>query len=642
MFDLFRSRDKAVRYLLGALLGLVALSLVITLIPGYGAASAPREQVVAKIGDDNLTVPEVQATLQSALRSRQMPQEMIQFYVPQLIDQMITERAIAYQASRMGFRINDEELANAIRSMLTQFFPTGEIPQDGYARVLSQQGLTIPEFERNVRTNLLLLRLQNIAMEGAIVTPEEVDREYHRKNDKIKVEYVKYTPPGDLRSQVHITPEEMKAYFESQKGQFTVPEKRSFDLLVADEAKVGASFQVPDSELRAAYNASLDKYRTGERVHVRHILIKTTDKSKEDAAKAEAKANDLLKQIRGGADFAKLAKENSEDPGSAQKGGDLDWVTRGQTVPNFETAAFSLKPKEISNVIKTEYGYHILQVLEKEPAKLKSFDEVKDQIATDQKRQAVFNKMQQAVEQARAELTKSPKNAEQIASKYGLAYYKVENSAPGGSIPDLGTSPEVDQNLAGLKPGQVTSVMQPAPNKLAVAVLDQVTPSHPAQLAEVESQVRDRMTDLRVQQMTDQRVREITQKFKSAGGDLASLGKQVGADVKTTDFFTLEGAAEGIGQASYLTEGFTKPVGSTVGPFNIGNQVFLAKVVEKQPADPAKLAAGRDSLVLELKRKRAAERKELFEDGVVTTLVKQGKLKKYPETITRIVQGYRG
>jgi peptidyl-prolyl cis-trans isomerase D len=217
MFDLFRSRDRAVRYLLGALLGLVALSLVVTLIPGYGTPAAQPEQVVAEIGGEPLTVREVQTTIQGALRGKQIPAEMVQFYVPQLIDQMITERAVAYQAERLGFRITDEELANAIRSMLASYFPGGNPSRDEYQRFLAQQSLGIDQFERNVRQNLLLLRLQNIALEGAVVTPQEVEREYRRRNDKIKVEYVKWTPPTDLRSQVTVTPEDMKSYYASQR-----------------------------------------------------------------------------------------------------------------------------------------------------------------------------------------------------------------------------------------------------------------------------------------------------------------------------------------------------------------------------------------------------------------------------------------
>ncbi|MBC8166126.1 MAG: peptidylprolyl isomerase, partial [Bryobacteraceae bacterium] len=512
MFDLFRRRDKAVRYLLGVLLGLVALSLVVTLIPGFGASGAPREQLVAQIGEEPLTVREVQTTLQSALKGKQIPQEMVQFYVPQLIDQMITERAVAFQAARMGFKITDVELANAIRSMLTQYFPTGDIDQQAYQRFLSSQGLNVTEFEKNVRQNLLLLRLQNIALEGAIVTPSEVESEYRRKNDKIKIEYVKFTPASDLKSKVAVTPEEVKTYYSTQKAQYNTPEKRSFHLLFANEQRIGANFEVPEQELRAAYNSSLDKYRSLERVRARHILIKADDKNKDDLAKAEAKASNLLKQIRGGADFAKLAKENSEDTGSGAKGGEMDWFARGQMVAPFENSAFSMKPNEISNLVKTQFGYHIIQVLEKESAKTKQFDEVKNEIATERKRESVFNRMQQAMDQARAELVKAPQNAQQIAAKHNLGYHKVENQKKGDPLPELGNSAEVDNAVTGLRPNEVSPVFQLGPNALAVTEMIQVSAPRPAELAEVENEIRDKILSQKAQQLADKQMKDATDK----------------------------------------------------------------------------------------------------------------------------------
>ena len=140
MFDLFRSRDKAVRYLLGALLGIVALSMVVTLIPGYGTPSQNLEMIVAEVGKDQITVRQVQSIMQNVVRSRRVPQEMIPHYVPQLIDQMITERAIAFQAARMGFRVSDEEVANAIRSMLPQMIGGGEFDTESVHALLAAAG----------------------------------------------------------------------------------------------------------------------------------------------------------------------------------------------------------------------------------------------------------------------------------------------------------------------------------------------------------------------------------------------------------------------------------------------------------------------------------------------------------------------
>jgi peptidyl-prolyl cis-trans isomerase D len=641
MFDLFRSRDKAVRYLLGALLGLVAFSMVITLIPGYGSQQAGSEQVLAEVGKETITVRQLQTTMQSVLRNKQIPPEMVQHYVPQLIDQMIAERAIAYQAERMGFRVSDADVALAIRSMLTQVFPNGEFNRDVYARFLGQQGMSIAEFERNVRTNLLLMKLQNIALEGAIVTPSEVEQEFRRRKEQVKVEYVSYNP-GNLRSEVTATPQEIQNEYNQRKASYTVPEKRSFHLLIADEAKFAAALQLPESVLRAAYARNLDRYRLPERVHVRHILLNTVNKPKEEVAKLEAKANDLLKQLRAGADFAELAKKNSEDPGSAQKGGDLDWVTRGQMVKPFEETAFSLKPKEISNVIKTDYGFHIVQALEKEQARVKSFEEVRAELEAETKKDQVYQRMQSGMEQARAELSRNAQQAEQIAAKYGLTYAKADKVGVNESVPEVGTNPELENGLAVLRVGQVTPILQVAPTKLAVAAVTEILPPRPAQLSEVESQVKENVINRKVQELSDQRVKDMTAKFKAAGTDLNALAKSIGGQVKTTAPFGREGAAEGIGPATYLADAFTKPVGSIVGPINIGNQIILAKVVDKEAVDMSKLAAEREQIVTSLKRKKAAERRELFEDGLVTQLVKEGKVKKYQDNIRRVVNNYVG
>jgi len=469
MFDLFRSRDKAVRYLLGGLLGLVALSMVTYLIPGSSGSMRAPDQVVADVGGEPVTVREVQTTLQGMMRNKSIPPEMIQLYMPQLVDQMISERALAYQAQRMGFEVSDTETANAIRSVLSQLFPDGQFNKDIYERFLSEQGLTIGEFEKNIAKNLLVLKLRNVALEGVVVSPQEVEREFHRRNDKVKLEYVVFDP-DKLKSQVTTTPKEESDFYRKVPARFMTNEKRSFDVLYADEAKISASIDIPEADLRKAYDANKDKYRTPERAHVRHILVSTMNKPKEEQAKLEAKAADLLKQIKAGGDFAELAKKNSDDPGSAVKGGDLDWVVRGQMVKPFEDASFSQKVNEIGNLVKTDYGLHIVQVLEKQDARLKPFDEVKAEIATGLKKQMVFDRMQASVEKARAALAKAPQQGEQIARENGLSFQRVTSHGPNESIAEFGTSKEVDAAVAALKVNEVSSPFQIGPSRLAVAV----------------------------------------------------------------------------------------------------------------------------------------------------------------------------
>jgi len=384
MFDLFRSREKTIRYLLGFVLGLVALSLVITLIPGYGGGvlggGAKDQQIIAQIGDDVLTATEVRQTLIRQMRENQVPRGMESVFVPMMIQQMIAERAVAYQAQKMGYTLNEKELAETIANLVPQLFQNGKfVGRDAYANFLAQQDMTIAQFEANVRKQAASVRLESLALEGIIVSPAEVEAEYHRINDKIKIAYFTMTP-DKYTSQVSVSPEELQAAYDSRKASLLSREKRGYLIFPIEEQAIGSTFQVDEAQLRQAYNANLDRFRTPERVRVRHILLMTTNKPKEEVEKIRKRAEDLLKQVKAGGDFAALAQKNSEDPGSAAKGGDLDWVVRSQTVPEFEKVAFALKPGQISDIVTTMYGFHILKAEQKEEARLRPFEEVKNEL----------------------------------------------------------------------------------------------------------------------------------------------------------------------------------------------------------------------------------------------------------------------
>ena len=641
MFDLFRSRAKAVRYLLGGLLMLVAISMVVTLIPGFGTNGSSRDQIVAEIGKEVISLREVQLEVQRAQRNKAFQPEMAQVYVPQIVDRMITDRAFAYEAGRQGFQVTEADLALAIRASIPQLYQDGNfVGKDVYAGFLAQQNLSIPEFEAAIRRQLLAMKLQGLAVEGVIVTSAEIEQEFRRRNDKVKLEYIALTA-AKYRSQVSVSPEEIRAYFEKNRSAYQSPEKRGFAMLVIDEAKVGQKMTVPEGELRRMYEARKEEFRIPERVKVRHILLKTTGKPAEEIPKLQARAEELLKQIKAGADLGELARKNSEDTGSASKGGDLGWIVRGQTVKAFEETAFSQKPKQISNVVKTEYGFHILQVLEKEDARLKPFEEVKDQLAQERKRQAVFETMQRLADQAHDELAKTPLEAEQIGRRLDIQYVKVGKIGYSDPIPEIGASKEVMEAVGSLQKGQVTPVIQAQGNKLVVAVLTDIFPAAPSELAEVEKEIKDQLLSEKATQLLQQRAREAFDKAKSLNGDLKKVAQAMGLEVKTTQDFGADGAADGIGPASMISDAFTQPVGAVLGPVAAGEQQIVYKVASKTPPDLSKLAEQRSDLVSALKSRKANSRMELFEDSLRAALIRQGKVKIHQDVINRLVGSYR-
>jgi peptidyl-prolyl cis-trans isomerase D len=638
MFNLFRSQAKAVRILLGAMLGIIALSMLVYLIPGTGitAADSSADQVVADIGKSTVTVGEVQQAIQNQLQNRRLPPEYAATFVPQFVDQAIAERAVAYEAEQLGFRITDRDLAETLRS-----FPFATLPPDQYQQYVAQNfNITVPAFEENVRSKLYEDSINNIVVEGVIVTPAEAQAEYRKRNDKIKVDYIGFAS-GKMAADIKPTPEEINAYYLKNKGFYNVPETRNVQLIVADQAKVGDTIQVTDAQVQDYYNAHKEDYRKPERVHARHILLSIANKPKDEVPKIQAQAEALDKQVKAGGDFADLAKKNSQDPGSAQKGGDLGWVSRGQMVKNFEDAVFTLKPNEISNVVSTEYGFHIIQVLEKEPAHLETLDEVKPAIVLALKSQTVFERMQELADKAHAELVKAPQNAQQIATQLNLDFANIPAYAPGTPIAQLGNDAQVGAAVQTMKPGEVSDVVQ-AGNKLAIMVVTGVHPSHPAELAEVENQVRQSYIQGEVNRIISEKAKKAADLLKQNGGDINAAAKATGGEVKSTDFFTESGAAEGIGSAALLGDVFNKPIGTVFGPIPASGQTVVGKVAGHQDADMSKFPQEQASIVLALKGKKSVDRQSLLQDSILTDLIRRGKVKKHQAVIDRLVAQYRG
>ena len=636
MFDVFRSRDKAVRIVLGGLLGLVALSMLIYLIPGSGGmpSSGTSTEVIAEVGKEKVTTKDVQQLIQERMASRQVPPEMMQYLLPQLIDQQIADRAIAYEAQRRGFTVSDAELANTLRAMPN----VASMPPDQYRQYLEQMGLTVPDFENNLRKKLIVLRLQDIVLQGVVVSPQEVEQEFRRRNEKIKIEYAAFDP-AKIKAEVKPTEGDLRATFAVSRNFYTIPETRTARLVVADPQVVAQMLKTSDEELQGYYTAHKEQYRTPDRVKVRHILLMTQGKPKEEVAKIKIKAEDLLKQVKGGGDFAALAKQYSEDPGSKANGGDLGWVVRGQMVKNFEATSFALKPNEISNVISTEYGFHIVQALEKQDARVQPFDEVKFLISGELKKNVLNERMQSLADQARAEMSKAPQNTDQIAAKLGLAVLRAEKVKNGDALPLIGVDKPLSDAIFGLKKGEVGPVTQ-AGGRLVVPILDEVTAPHPAEFAEVEGQVRDRYQSQEALKIMADRAKRAADLLASTG-DMKLVAKTFNAEVKTTDFFGRQGAAEGLGSASYFESAFTKPAGTIIGAVNVGPQTVVARLADKQSADSGKMVAERESILLQLKSKKAEERSQLFQDSIMTKLVQEGKVKVHRDVINRILARYR-
>lgn len=639
MLDLFRRRDSALRYVLMGLLSLIAISMVVTLIPGFGSGGmSTGDQNIAEIDGQPLTIREVSAQVEQQLRSSGLPRENGYALANQTVNNMIQQRSVEYLAAKMGFKITDADLVEGIKIVLPQLFQDGKfLGKEIYGAFLAQRGMSIPEFESRLRTQLLISKIGDLIDEGVIISPNDIEAEYHRQQDKIKIEYVAVRYQ-DIAKQTTVTAEDVRAEYEKNKAAHMVPEKRSAIVFVLDEAKIAASFQPTENDLRRAYNDQIDRFRNPERLKVRHILIKTSEKPESEVPKLQAKADDILKQLKGGADFAKLAKENSEDPGSAVNGGELGFIVKGQTVKNFEDTAWSLKPGELSGVIKTEYGFHILQLQEKEDARVRPFEEVKAELANEVGRQLIFDRMQSSMDNLRADLVKSPANLDEVAAKHQAQVVRTPLlPANDVNFPGVGSVPELSAQLFGLNKGDVTSIIQASQDKLAVAVLNEIEPSRQASLEEVSNSIRSSLLARRVSDAVKSKAQEVWTKAKESGADFKKLAADYKLEYKNVPEFGRDGAAEGLGPGVLLGEAFGKSTGYVPSVIEMNDNAYIARVVQAIPADPAKLPEFRPVLISQIRQQRARERAELFQENLVKSLEKSGKIKMNQQALQRFL-----
>ena len=642
MFDLFRSRDKSVKILLGVMLLLVAASMLIYLIPGgFGNTGLTGDSVVASVGGDKVTDLDVQRQIAMLTRGQtNLPKGILAMYIPNIINQLIEQKAMAYKAKQMGLTISDQELGDTIQSEFAAQMG-GKFDMQMYQAFLSQQGLTPAAFEAQQRDSMLAARLENLEKQSLVISDADARAEYQRKSLKVGLQYIGFDKAQFL-AKVNADPAAMKAYFDKNRQQFRIPEKRSFDLIEGSTADYMQSAQVPEAQLQKDYQDGIDSFRTPERVRVRHILIKTQGKPKEEAPALRAKAEGILKQLKGGADFAELAKKNSEDPGSAEKGGELGWVTHGQMVPNFEKASFALKPGEMSGIVDTEYGYHIVQAEEKQEAHTQTFDEARPQLLLEAKKQVAADTLRKNIDAAHNEVVRTPTQAAAIAAKFGLKYVKQENVANGSPLPDLPNATELSTAITTAVKGAVTDFYSfDNAAKSAFAIVTNIAPARNAEYSEVESDVRQRYASSEAERLTQEAAKQAAESARK-GESLEALAKQYGTTVKTAAPFSVDGAAEGIGSGVQLAAAFKANVGDTIGPVNTGTGEFVCKVSEKIAADMGQYAAGKAAIVQGLEQDRLRVQQPLFRDSVLNDLKRHGKVQMNDAAISHIVEHYQG
>jgi peptidyl-prolyl cis-trans isomerase D len=633
MAGAFENQKTGVRILFGVVIAIIAMSMLLYLVPQGPSGVESSGDAVAKVGNESVTLADVNQQLNEIRQRNPIPKQLEGLYARQILNQLVFQKEVEYEAKRQGVTVSDKEVADRIR----QYLPTaynGDTPvamSDYTAQVQQRFQMTVPVFEALVRSSLVEEKFRKLITDGISVGPAEISQEFRALNEKVKLDYA-LIKPEDLAAKVTPDEAEIKAYFDQNKAKYQVPEKRVVRYALLDLMQLRQNVPVTDKELEAIYQQNIKQYEVPNRVHAEHILL-LTPKGKTDAEVEEIKkkAEDILAQAKKkGANFEALATKYSEDPGSKTKGGDLGWLVQGQTVPEFEKALFSLGKGETSDLVRTQYGFHIIKVLDKESAHTQPFEEVKNSIRTPFMLNKADKLADSQADQISSDIRQSNKiSLDDIAQKYHLTTAETRLVSPGEPVLELGNSPEVKDQIFRLRQGELSLPVR-TDRGYVVLSLKQVVPSHQGTLEEVRDRIVADLKQQKAIQMAQSKAAELEKRVK-AGEKFDAVAKALGLEAKTSDSFARSGNVPGVGSGKQFAAAFSMSPGQVALPISMGPNWVVYQVVEKTEPNPADLDKQKKTITDTLLQTKRSVAFDAFRTALEARMKKSGELKMYPE-----------
>jgi peptidyl-prolyl cis-trans isomerase D len=597
-------------------LWLVIAAFIILYIPALQdeGQGTPGEAVV-RVGGLPISVGEFQRTY---YRQRQLYDRLYQGRLDentlrqmgleeQVLEGLVSDRLVELESRRLGVTVSDEALARAIATAPEfqddgRFVGTAEI-----RRRLELQGLSEEDFEHSLRRQLMRQSLESLVGASVSVSEAEVEREFRRRTEQVKLEYV-LADAGAFRAAVQPTEEEVKARFEAKKDAYRIPESRVVSYVLLDRATLQPQVAVTDRDIETYYQDRRDDFRQEEEACASHILVKV--KAGEAAeghpdAEAQEVAQGLLDQVTGGADFAELARKSSEDQGSAASGGDLGCFPPGRMVPEFDDAVFALQPGQVSGLVKSSFGYHVIRLASRRESSVLPLAEVKERIRASVTENKVRDLGEQKA-QAMADVLGRGKSLEEAARTQGLT---VQKSAPitRGETPPVLASPTLVARVFEMKPGQAEKEGFALPQGAAFVALAEIQPARMPELKDVREKVR---SDL-VEEAAYEQARTVAAGVKAKAETLGLEKAAAAASLVRKETPALVGRGQALGDlgsgAALEEAAFSLPEKTTSDPVRTASGWAVLRVLEKKPFDAAEFAKQKGQVAASLRQQRQSE-----------------------------------
>ena len=611
MIRILQKDSRIVKVLFAVIIGVAVISMVAYLIPGIndGLGSTPDASVFATVREpgvagrlfgETLSVDsqEVTRVAQQQLQQQKLPPFLLPYVENQAGKMLVQQKIMRIEADRLGLQVTDADLARELRTgpFAQYLFPNGEfIGEDKYMDfVQSAFNMTRSKFEGALKDEMETRRLMAMVTGGITVSDNAVRDSYRISGTKIKFDYA-VIAAEDIAKTVNPTDAELQAFFKDNASKYAtaMPETRKIAYFAFNADNMpGGKPKVSDADISAYYNQHLADYQVKQQVKVRHILIAVpaSADAKTDAA-AKAKAEDILKQIKAGGDFAKLAAANSDDPGSKVQGGELGWLDPGKTVPEFDKMAFSLKPGEISPLVKTQFGYHIIQTEEKKEARTKPLSEVKAEIEPLLEQQQLGAAESKFAATLVAEAQKT--SLDKTAAAHNLHVQTTDYLAKDGTIAGVADGAAMLTQAFTVTRGAAPASASTG-DGFAVFQVTDIKAAHAPTFDEYKSHLVEDYREQKVPQLLTQRVVRLDDRAKELN-DLRKAAAELNVEVKSSDLVGKDGQVPDLGPMTGPgAVAFSLPKGKISDPINAGRTGVVLVVTDKQEPTTADIAKAFD------------------------------------------------
>lgn len=618
----------AVRIFLGGILVLISGAMVLTMAPisPLGNSTTGSADAIATVGGENITAVDVRQLYDQQTRGQTVPPVLQGLYMRQILDQLVFKRLLDMEADRLGIQVTPEETTARIRQLIPTAFVGGNwIGAERYAQeVQVRTGMSVAQFEDEVRTSVLMEKFKDLVTDGISVSPQEIEQRYRWQNEKVQLDYAAIKP-SDLESTINPSDAELSAYFAKNQSKYQVPERRSAKYALLDLDQLKKSTKISDADVQAYYQQHLSDYKVENRVHAEQIVFNTLGKTDAEVALIKQQTQKVDDQAKHGAKFEDLAKKYSEDENTKTKGGDIGWIVAGQTAPSFEKAAFSLPKGGVSDVVQTPYSFDIIKVVEKEDAHTKSLAEVHDSIVTTLTQEKVNDEQSGLSDKLAAAVRQSNRQPiDAIARKFNLQTGETPLVSVTEPVGDLGNAPQLQEALFSLRPGELSQPISIDRGYVVISV-DKVVAGHQGVLAEVRDRVVADYRKEKAQDLAEQKAQELAKRLK-AGDSLAKATKSLGLTAQSTDPITRTSQIADLGPAKDLEAAFNMNVGQASAPVLVSGNWVVYQVKSKQGVNPADFAKAVNDLRQQILQEKQSVAFEAFHDALQKRYEQEGKL----------------